>query len=207
MFEHELFIVSSYGILGAGIKYIDQAYDIRVFSKTNANVAAVLCSLLMAYLIITDPPSTIIFLAMIIALAITRKIDNIAFYVGIAIILLLPIIFNSLIKMNWLPFGVLAISGILDELGNDWADKRTKNGRVKKHGIAQNEPIYKFAEKFFIYRFAMKVAILLLVVLGFFDWIYFFAFLLFDLMYVLIDAYSTSIKIYSINKAITPTTK
>jgi len=205
MIDYTLFILASYALLGAGIKYIDQAYDLGVFSKTKANMAAVLCGLLMAYFIVTDPPSTAIFLAMVIALAITRKIDNIAFYIGIGIVLLLPIVFNSLIKMTWLPFGVLTVSGILDELGNDWADKRTKKRQVNRY--QKNAYWLQFSEKFFIYRFAMKVAILVLVILNYFDWIYLVAFMLFDLTYLLVDAYSLSIKVYNINKVMMPVTK
>ena len=205
MIDNAPIIITGYAILGAGIKYIDQAYDLGVFSKTRANITAVLCGLLMAYFIVTDLPSMAIFLAMVIALAITRKIDNIAFYIGIGIVLLLPIVFNSLIKMNWLPFGVLVISGILDELGNDWADKRAKKRRINRY--QKNASLLQFEEKFFAYRFAMKVAILILVLLNYFDWIYFAAFLFFDLMYLLVDAYSLSIKVYSINKAIMPVSK
>ena len=205
MIDNAPIILTGYAILGAGIKYIDQAYDLGVFSKTRANITAVLCGLLMAYFIVTDLPSMAIFLAMVIALAITRKIDNIAFYIGIGIVLLLPIVFNSLIKMNWLPFGVLVISGILDELGNDWADKRAKKRRINRY--QKNASLLQFEEKFFAYRFAMKVAILVLVILNYFDWIYLVAFMLFDLTYLLVDAYSLSIKVYSINKVMMPVTK
>lgn len=199
MFEHSLVIIGSYMFLGGGIKYIDQAYDLRVFSKRRANIIAILCGIIMAYLIITDPSSIEIFLALIIALAITRKIDNIAFYIGTGIALLLPIIFGSVINIQWIPFGILIFSGILDELGNDWADNR-KNKRLAKN-LKNEDKIEDFAEKFFLNRFSMKIAIGLLVILSFFDVLYLYAFVLFDLTYLLMDVYSTSIKVYSINRA------
>jgi len=116
MVENELFIASSYLLLGAGIKYIDQAYDIGVFSKHKANFVAILCGILMAYLVVTDSTSAMIFLAMVISLAITRKIDNIAFYIGTALILIIPVIFNGILKIQWFPFGILVLSGIVDEI-------------------------------------------------------------------------------------------
>lgn len=200
MLEHALFIILSYGLLGAGIKYIDQAYDIGVFSKTKANFIAVPTAGLMAYLIIFDPPSTTIFLSILFIVAITKKIDNIAFYIGTAIILLLPIIFHDVMEIKWLPFGILIFSGILDEIGNDWADRRMKKKMVNYSNM-KDSFIHQFGEKFFLRRFMMKIAILFLVIFSLFHYTYFFAFLLFDLMYLLVEQYSFSVKVYSISKS------
>ena len=199
--EHDLMIASSYLLLGAGIKYVDQAYDLCVFSKTKAKIVAAFCGILMGYLIISDLPSAMIFLAMVIALAITRKIDNTAFYIGIAFVLMLPIVFDGITKIQWIPFGILVISGIMDELGNDWADKRKNKRLVRALRRKDQKAVYDLAEKFFSHRFAMKLAVAGIVLFGFFDPVYFLAFLLFDLMYLLVDVYSTSIKVYSINRA------
>ncbi len=199
----EILILAGYALLGAGIKYIDQAYDLGIFSKRTANIIAIFSGLLMGSLIISDTTSATIFLGMFIALAVTHKIDNIAFYIGTAIILLMPFLFYNIMKIEWLPFGIIIFSGISDEVGNTWADKRVKIKFVKE-AIGKIYPKdkfqYRFAERFFMHRFAMKVAILFLAVLGLFSYLYFFAFLLFDLMYLLVEKYSFSIKIYNINK-------
>ncbi|MBN2251383.1 MAG: hypothetical protein JW724_04845 [Candidatus Altiarchaeota archaeon] len=201
MVDHQLFIASSYLFLGGGIKYIDQAYDLGVFSKTKAKIVAVLCGILMGYLIVTDSPSMGIFLAMVLALAITRKIDNMAFYIGTGLVILLPVFFNGFINILWLPFGVLTVSGVLDELGNDWADKRINRRLVEfTLGNGNGRMTYKFMEKFFFHRFSMKVAVMLLVFFSFMDLTYLLAFILFDLMYTLVEVYSFSIKVYTINK-------
>lgn len=199
----EILILAGYALLGAGIKYIDQAYDLGIFSKRTANIIAIFSGLLMGSLIISDTTSATIFLGMFIALAVTHKIDNIAFYIGTAIILLMPFLFYNIMKIEWLPFGIIIFSGISDEVGNTWADKRVKIKLVKE-AIGKIYPMgkfqYRLAERFFMHRFAMKVAILFLAVLGLFSYLYFFAFLLFDLMYLLVEKYSFSIKIYNINK-------
>lgn len=201
MLEHALIIILSYGLLGAGIKYIDQAYDIGVFNKRTANIVAIPSGILMASLIILDSPSATIFLAMFIALAITRKIDNPAFYIGSGILLLLPIILHGVMKIEWLPFGILIFSGILDEIGNDWADKRIKKKMVNYSNM-KDSLLHQIGEKFFLHRFMMKIAILFLVIFSLFHWIYFFAFLFFDIMYLLVEEYSFSIKVYSISRPI-----
>ncbi len=201
MFEYDLLIISSYALLGAGIKYIDQAYDLKTFSKKKANIAAILCGLMMSYLVITDPPSTAIFLAMITALLLTKKIDNAAFYLGMAIVIALFLLYANLAEMNVLPFAVLTLSGIIDEAGNDWTDKRINR---RDFGIyANNDPLhYMFIELFFEYRLAMKCAVLALAAAAVIPWAYFFAFMAFDLSYLSIDLYSASIKAYRISRAL-----
>ena len=92
MLERALIIILSYGLLGAGIKYIDQAYDLGVFSKKKANLVAIPSGILMASLIISDPPSATIFFSIFVVVAVTRKIDNPAFYMGTGILLLLSLI-------------------------------------------------------------------------------------------------------------------
>ena len=198
---NELFILVSYAFLGAGIKYADQAYDLDVFSKTKANILAIPGATLMTYLIIFDPPSTTIFFSILLIVAITKKIDNIAFYIGTGILLSLPLIFHDVLQIAWLPFGILIFSGILDEIGNDWADKRRKKKRLNNpRNNMDNSLLKNFGENFFLHRFVMKIAVLVLTLFGLFQYIYFFAFLLFDIMYLLVEQYSFSIKRYSLTK-------
>lgn len=196
-------LVISYAVLGAGIKYIDQAYDIDVFDKKIAKLIAVPLGILMGYLIVTDAPSATIFLAMVIGLALTQKLDNIAFYIGTALFFLLPIIFHDTLKMDWLPFGVLLFAGILDELGNDWADRRAMKRMVKhvqdnKKNGTEKKFRYKLGEKFFLNRFMMKIGVLGLVLSNYLVWIYFIAFMAFDISYTIVDYYSMHLKEYSI---------
>jgi len=204
MLEHALIIILSYAFIGGGLKYIDQAYDIGVFSKKKANILAIVLATLMAYLIISDPPSATIFFSIFVIVAVTRKIDNPAFYIGTGIILLLPIIFHGIMKIEWISLGILILSGIIDEIGNDWADKRKKMKRLNNDNRKNpnNSTLKKFGEKFFLHRFAMKIGVLVLTIFGFFQYLYLFAFLFFDMMYLLVEQYSLSIKVYSISRPI-----
>ena len=209
MLVHALIIILSYGLLGAGIKYIDQAYDLGVFNKKKADLVAIPSGILMACLIISDSPSAAIFFSIFVVVAVTRKIDNPAFYIGTGILLLLPIIFHDIMTIKWLPFGVLIFSGIIDEIGNDWADKRKKmkilNNDNRKN--PNNSTLKKFGEKFFLHRFAMKISVLVLTIFGFFRYLYLFAFLFFDMMYLLVEQYSLSIKVYSISRPVVSKSK
>jgi hypothetical protein len=194
-----IFILVIYAFLGGGIKYIDQAYDLEVFSRNKANFMAIPTAVLMAFLMIFDPPSTTILFSVLLIVAITKKIDNIAFYIGTAILLLLPVIFHDVLRIEWLPFGILVFSGILDEIGNDWADKRRKKKMVNNARNNLDDSLPKnIGESFFLRRFTMKIALLALTIAGLFHYIYFFAFLLFDMMYFIMEQYSFHIKRYSL---------
>jgi hypothetical protein len=199
---NEFFILFSYAFLGAGVKYADQAYDLEVFSKTKANILAVPGAALMAYLVVFDSSSATIFFSILLVVALSRKIDNLAFYIGTGILLFLPVVFHDVLLIEWLPFGALVFSGILDELGSDWADRRRRNRRFgDMRGGLDDSLLRNFGERFFLHRFAMKIAVLALSAAGFFQYLYFLAFLLFDLMYLLVEQYSFSIERCSLSKA------
>jgi len=189
---HDLFLVVAYGFLGGGIKYIDQAFDIGVFNKKVAVGLAVPTGLLMGGLMVYNASSATIFLAVVLAVALTQKVDNIAFRLGAVLLILVPVVFRNLFSIIWLPFGLLVFSGLVDEYGNDWADRRIRNrflleanGRRPYRGVLQG--IFEF---FFLRRFAMKVMLFLLCLTGYFRWIYLIAFLSFDLWYTIIEKIS-----------------
>ncbi|MBN2014445.1 MAG: hypothetical protein JW778_04640 [Candidatus Altiarchaeota archaeon] len=208
MLLFDVFIILSYAFLGGGIKYADQAYDIGVFSTKKANVVAFLSAVLMAGLMVFDSSSTVIFFSILLIVALTKKIDNMAFYVGTGILLFLPFVAGffgvgdgNVLHLEWLPFGVLIFSGILDELGNDWADKRRKLKRLNNLRNGLDESIPKsFGEIFFLHRFTMKISLFFLTIAGVFHFLYFFAFLVFDFVYALVEWYSFSLKYYSLTK-------
>lgn len=199
---HSIFIVVPYALIGAGIKYIDQAFDIGVFNKKIAIFLSIPVGIIMATLMILDPSSATIFFAIVLSVAIGRKIDTIAFKIGVFILILFPIIFQNWISIQWLPFGILVLSGILDEWGNDTADRMN---RQKLLAEAKGDSIKTTWTQLIFYiffenRFMMKVAIIVLTILGYLRLIYLIAFFAFDISYMLIERYSISKKVYSISR-------
>jgi hypothetical protein len=193
---HDLSILVIYFLLGAGIKYIDQAYDIRVFNKKTATIIAVPTGLLMAAIVIVDPPSATIFIAMALGLLVTKKIDNIAFQIGIVLVVLLPIFFVNLMDVFWLPFSVLFLACLADEYGNDWSDKHYLKKLAKKHHKTLKRT--ELTALIMRYRSVMKITIIGLVVTKQLAFIYLPAFLLFDLGYTLVERISFDLIPYSI---------
>jgi hypothetical protein len=187
---HDTTVLLAYFLMGLAVKFIDQAYDIRGFNKKTATYLAVPTAGLMGFLMVIAPPSAAIFLAVAIGVAVAHKIDNIAFYIGLWIVILLPLLFSSIAHMMWLPFGVLLTAAVADEYGNNWADIYSKKKKKAKNALLEGTAIL------FSYRSAMKVTMLALVVMKEMPLIYFPAFLLFDFGYVLMDRLSIKIKPY-----------
>lgn len=173
-----LLFLAVYPILGAGIKYIDDAFDEKTFSKTLAFIITPLLSILGAYAMSVDPISATILLAVLAGVFIKGKIDNIAFIGGLLLCLL---IFIGLgIQFLILPMILLSAAAVLDEVGNDAIDK-------KKECFKKGNPLHKFIIYFFGHRWIMKTVILYLVVINIVPIYFFFAMILFDYAYLIVD--------------------
>jgi len=159
--------------MGFSIKYIDAAYDERAFDRKNALATSVVSALLMGYWIAVDPIAAIFLLAICISVAITKKIDNPAFVLGILVVFLVPALIVETITIIWLPLAALVIAGVIDEEGND---------------VVSRIP-WKPLRAFFHYRSSMEVMMAVLTLIGFFEWPYFFAFVIFDIGYQMVTYY------------------
>ncbi|MFH1055590.1 MAG: hypothetical protein V1744_05805 [Candidatus Altiarchaeota archaeon] len=181
---HDLAILVIYLIVGMGIKYIDQAFDLKVFNKKTATAVAVPIAILMGLLMVYDPPSASIFTAIALGVAATNKVDNIAFSLGLATLIIIPILLGHIIQIMWIPFILLLIAAVIDEKGNDWSDKyyqrKRKDMRTKTKTLAF----------LFSHRFTMKITVLILVAVNQMPPAYLAAFILFDLGYSITEKIS-----------------
>jgi len=170
------FLLASFAFLGAGLKYIDCVYDEGVFDRRVAVLLGLVCGVLMGYVIGSDMQASSIFLAVIIGVAITKKIDTNPFFIGAILAFAVPLFLTKNIMINWLPTAMLVFASIVDEVGNNRADLGLINS--------------KFLKTFFHYRISMEVVMGLLVIFGVFEPIYFIAFFLFDLFYHMVGGYA-----------------
>lgn len=175
------FFLAAYSILGAGIKYIDDAFDKHLFSKKMALAITPFLSILGAYAMIVDPVSATILLAVLCGVLLKGKIDNIAFAIGFTLVMI-PV-FLAGVEFLILPLILLAASAVLDEVGNDFIDK-------KKEQLNQEKLFYNLVIYFFGHRWIMKIAILYLVIISIIPFFFFLAMLLFDYAYVFMDHYA-----------------
>ena len=179
------FFLLIYTILGAGIKYIDAAYDEKTVSKKIAFTIAPILGILWAYAMLINLYSATILLAILLGVFLKRKIDNYAFLLGFFIILVIIIPLG--IELMILPLIFLTTAAVLDELGNDITDNNKKNSVSKKFS-------FKFAVYFFGRRYLMKTALVYLVLLGVYPWYFLLAIIFFDEAYIMMHLYSKSKK-------------
>lgn len=175
------FFLVAYSILGAGIKYIDDAFDKHIFNKNMAIAITPFLSILGVYAMIIDPISATILLAVLCGVLIKGKVNNIAFLIGY-ILVMLPVIIIG-IKFLIIPLVFLSASAVLDEIGNDYID--SKKDKLNREKLSDKFLIY-----FFGHRWIMKIAIIYLVILGVVPFFFFVAMALFDYAYVLMDNYN-----------------
>jgi len=170
-------ILIAFAFIGGGLKYIDQAYDIAVFSKTAAWFIAGFVGVAMGITMAFDNYSTELLISIILGVAFMSKIDNWPFRITALISLLIlgilcfinPNLMGS--HFRWLSVGILTSLVLFDEFLDDLSDN------------------YNFL-KIFRYRPVLEISIFLAVLLGFFPIISFFSLLSFDLTYILVKIIS-----------------
>lgn len=188
LFENNMFFfLIAYPILGAGIKYIDAAYDEKTFNKKTALIITLPLATLWTYTMLINPISTTILLAILLGVLIKNKIDNYAHLLGSAIIVTIFIITIYLknIELIILPLIFLISAAIIDEVGNDIIDYNKKN-------LKKNRFRHQFSLYFFGRRYVMKLAILYLIIFGIVELYFLLAMILFDEAYIITDLYSRS---------------
>ncbi len=174
------FFLLSYSILGAGIKFIDAAYDEKTFSKKLALLLAPFLGGLWAYTMFINPFSATILLSILLGVILKGKIDNIAHFSGVIIII--PIILILGIELLFIPLLFLAAAALLDELGNDCVGD--------SFDAVNNNPVSRFFVYFFDHRWLLKIAVLLLTMIGTIPIHFFFAMIFFDYSYLTVRYFS-----------------
>jgi hypothetical protein len=170
-----LLIMFLYAFLGGAIKFIDQAYDERSFSIRSANIVAVIAGVTMGYLMAADSPfSTAFFSAMLISLVLARKIDNRAFALGSALAVISLLAFYPTHNVIWElgPIFLFLLAGFVDEIAD---------GLVHRRGI--EGPLQMFLN----YRPFSDLALLAMVIMGQFSWLYLLPYFCFTLSYMIVE--------------------
>jgi len=177
------FFLVSFLLLGAGLKYIDDAFDEKIFNKKLAMVLAPFLGVLWAYTMIIDQFSATILLAILLGVFVRGKIDNYAHLTGLVVIMLI-IIFAG-VNLLFLPLLFIATAAFLDEMGNDVIDKN-------RDYFDDNNFLHKITLYFFDQRWLTKITVLYVVLIGLFPLYFFLAILLFDGAYLTVRLYTKS---------------
>lgn len=178
-FAMTITLIVIYFVLGAGVKYVDAAYDEHTFRTKYTLPIGIALGTLAGLTMIVDQPSLIIFLSLIIGVAVTYKLDILPFRVLAVVATMLPFFYFRgklpLSSSDWGLILFLSASAAIDEIGNDLADAKV---------------LKRLTRLFFLYRGYLKVLIVVIVFLRYLPTVYVIAFLGFDLGYLLLGRLS-----------------
>ena len=171
-------LVVLYAFLGGAIKFIDQAYDEERYSRKLANLIAIVAGITMGGLMALDSPfSTAFYGAMILSLVLARKIDNRAFLAGTLIAALTLLVLWSVTgpEVLLVPLVVFILAGFLDEVVD---------------GLAQKAHAPKIVRWVMLYRPLSDVALVAMMLLGWFPWYYLVPYFAFTFAYLAMERLS-----------------
>lgn len=171
-------LVVLYAFLGGAIKFIDQAYDEERYSRKLANLIAIVAGITMGGLMAFDSPfSTAFYGAMILSLVLARKIDNRAFLAGTLIAALTLLVLWPLTgpELLLVPLVVFILAGFLDEVVD---------------GLAQKARAPKIVRWMMLYRPLSDVALVAMMLLGWFPWYYLVPYFAFTFAYLAMERLS-----------------
>jgi hypothetical protein len=174
----QILVPFSFVVLGILIKYGDKSFDDGCFNQNVSKTLAVPCGLWMGALILVDPNSATIFIGLLLALLIASKYDNEAFQLGFVVAggLALVSFINYPDNASYIGIGIVFLAAFVDEKISDWADKNEQGGWVS--ALLKERPV-------------LKLAILVLCITSVLSsYLYFFAFLGFDLGYSFVEKYA-----------------
>lgn len=179
------FFIMMFFLLGLLVKFIDDAFDEKAYPRKIALIVAPITAIFWAYVMSLDSIAALLLTAIIVGVLVKGKIDNIAFIIAV-----LSVYFAYFFIGDWnfildstllVLLVIISIAGIIDEIGNDFVDKKN----IYKKGI-----LGKLVHWFFEYRFVMKLTVLIFALLGFYSLIFFVAFFFWDLGYELVMHYT-----------------
>ena len=175
-----LFLLVTYAFLGGSIKFIDQAYDEHSFDRRSANLLAILAGVVMGFLMAADSPfSTAFFVAMLISLFVAKKMDNLAFVIGALVAVGSFLLFFGQYDVILLLFPIVGflLAGFVDELMDELAHRWELRGTM---------------ESFLTYRPFSDIALVIMVLLGVFGWVYLIPYFAFTLAYMFVESVSVN---------------
>ncbi|MCX6653152.1 MAG: hypothetical protein NT137_07380 [Methanomassiliicoccales archaeon] len=175
-----LFLLVTYAFLGGSIKFIDQAYDEHSFDRRSANLLAILAGVVMGFLMAADSPfSTAFFIAMLISLFMAKKMDNLAFVIGALVAVGSFLLFFSQYDVILLLFPIVGflLAGFVDEVMDELAHRWELRGTM---------------ESFLTYRPFSDIALVIMVLLGVFGWVYLIPYFAFTLAYMFVESVSVN---------------
>ena len=78
-----LFFVISFFVMGAAVKFIDDAFDEKTYSRKIALILAPIIAIFWAFVMALHPAAALLLTAITLGVLIKGKIDNVAFIIAV----------------------------------------------------------------------------------------------------------------------------
>jgi hypothetical protein len=171
--EPSLCVLAGYVLSGASLKYLDIIGSMKRYQSRSITLS-ILAGLLFAQLASQDQYASTMILSIFAGALFARKVDTVSFKIGLVVFITAFAYFGQY-NILFTPFLVLAFAALLDELGNDRADKDDSPNSLTL---------------IFRYRPLMKSAIILMTLISTIPFVYALYFISFDFGYHIVERLS-----------------
>lgn len=159
--------------LGAGLKIIDDIYDIKVLDEKSAYLLAPLLVLSWTYLSMANEGYAAILGAILLSSILTGKVDNSVFKLSATALIAIWLLWG--INVLMVPLILLTLLGVLDELLDGYGERE---GFLKNRGMRQ----------LLRHRLGMKFGVVILYLFAHLELMHVLALFAFDIAYEIAPA-------------------
>jgi len=182
-------LIISFYIIGVGLKFVDDAYDRNRFSKKAAHLVLVGGTLLGVTLTWLDIWVASIFLALLIAVALTGKVNQRLFLIPALVFFFFLFALGDLYQLHWAFVVVAATAALADELGSEFAKRHLE--KFAEGSPKGWEKARVVALRILRNRFIAVCVLLVLAMVKWLPFLYWFAWLALDFGYTVLEAISS----------------
>jgi len=186
-------VIISFYLIGAGLKFVDDAYDRNRFSRNAAYFVLVGGAFLAVALAWLDIWAASIFLALLIAVALTGKVNQRLFLIPALVFFFFLLAFGKLSQLHWAFVALAATAALADELGAEFAKRHLEKLRSPETSAQRWETARAVALQILRNRFIALSVLLVLALVQWLPFLYWFAWVALDFGYTVVEAISNRI--------------
>lgn len=184
-------VVISFYLLGAAVKFVDDAFDRNRFSREAANYVTGVSIVLALALTWLDIWVASLLLGLLIAVTVSGKVNNRLFLISAVAFFCLLVAFGDFPQLKWALVGLAATAALADELGAEFAKSRFRKPEPSPEVSSQIREKVK-AGILYVLRNRVIVFLVLLVaaIIQLIPFLYWVAWAALDVGYTVIEAIS-----------------
>ncbi len=179
-------LLTPFFLIGAILKYVDEAYDENRFPKPMAVFATAIGLLLMLGLSLTSYLSATLFLALIVSVSIAGKTAGTPFVAASGGYIILVFLLDIYLTIDPILFTIIIIVLTADEICAEFAKKA-----LKRDDFKIKAPRWQRNSVFFLRdRNLGSLTLLVLAMIGWIPFVYWLAWILLDFGYIIVEGIS-----------------